>query len=71
MKDKLYIISNESISYSNNDYFCDNLDLKSIPEALNKKIQVNLIGRRSKKKELSKSLLKILKFLRIYLVICF
>ena len=50
MKDKLYIISNESISYSNKDYFCDNLDLKSIPEALNKKVQVNLIGRRSKKK---------------------
>ena len=50
MNDKLYIISNESISYSNKDYFCDNLDLKSIPEALNKKVQVNLIGRRSKKK---------------------
>jgi len=54
MNNKLYIITNESISYSNNDYFCDNLDLKSIPEALHKKIEVNLIGRRSKKKRKKK-----------------
>jgi glycosyltransferase involved in cell wall biosynthesis len=54
MNNKLYIITNESISYSNNDYFCDNLDLKSIPEALHKKIEVNLIGRRSKKKRTKK-----------------
>jgi len=45
---KLFIISNESIYYKNNDYFCDNIDLKSLPEGLNKNFQVNLIGRKSK-----------------------
>ena len=33
---KLFIISNESIYENNSKYFCDNLDLKSTPEGLNK-----------------------------------
>ena len=50
MKKKLFIFSNESISIEDNKYFCDNLDLKSTPEGLNKKFEVNLFGRKSNKK---------------------
>ena len=46
---KLFIISNESIFNYEENFFCDNIDLKSTPEGLNSKFQVNLIGRRSKK----------------------
>ena len=46
---KLFIISNESIYENNNKYFCDNIDLKSTPEGLNKKFEVNLLGRKSSK----------------------
>ena len=45
---KLFIISNESIYSEKNKYFCDNIDLKTLPEGLNKNFQVNLIGRKSK-----------------------
>ena len=37
-------------SIEDNKYFCDNLDLKSTPEGLNKKFEVNLFGRKSNKK---------------------
>ena len=50
MKKKLFIFSNESISIEDNKYYCDNLDLKSTPEGLNKKFEVNLLGRKSFKK---------------------
>ena len=50
MKKKLFIFSNESISVEDNKYYCDNLDLKSTPEGLNKKFEVNLLGRKSYKK---------------------
>ena len=50
MKKKLFIFSNESISTEDNKYYCDNLDLKSTPEGLNKKFEVNLLGRKSSKK---------------------
>ena len=50
MKKKLFIFSNESISAEDNKFYCDNLDLKSTPEGLNKKFEVNLIGRKSTKK---------------------
>tara|TARA_Y100000591_G_scaffold315423_1_gene322998 strand:- start:443 stop:1465 length:1023 start_codon:yes stop_codon:yes gene_type:complete len=50
MKKKLFIFSNESISIENNKFYCDNLDLKSTPEGLNKKFEVNLLGRKSLKK---------------------
>ncbi len=46
---KLFIISNESIYKNGNKYFCDNLDGKSTPEELNKKFEVNLIARKSRK----------------------
>ena len=50
MKKKLFILSNESIYSAENKFFCDNLDLKSTPEGLNKKFEVNLLGRKSGKK---------------------
>ena len=50
MKKKLFIFSNESIYLQEEKYFCDNIDLKSSPEGLNKKFEVNLFGRKSSKK---------------------
>ena len=50
MKNKLFIFSNESIFKQDEKYFCDNIDLKSSPEGLNKKFEVILFGRRSSKK---------------------
>jgi len=49
MKKNFFIISNESISNYGNKYFCDNLDIKSITEELNKNSKINLIARKSKK----------------------
>ena len=49
MKKKLFIFTNESISLQDENYYCDNIDLKSSPEGLNKKFEVNLFGRRSLK----------------------
>ena len=46
---KLFIISNESIYENSGKFFCDNIDLKSTPEGLNKKFEVNLIARKSSK----------------------
>ena len=48
MKEKLFIISNESIFGSQKSFFCDNLDMKSTPEGLNKKFDVRIIARKSK-----------------------
>ena len=39
MKKKLFILSNESISVEDNKFYCDNLDLKSTPEGLNKNLK--------------------------------
>ena len=50
MKKKLFIFSNESIFNHKGKFYCDNLDLKSTPEGLNKKFDVNLLGRKSHKK---------------------
>jgi glycosyltransferase involved in cell wall biosynthesis len=50
MRKKLFILSNESISIEDGKFFCDNIDLKSTPEGLNKKFEVNLFARKSKKK---------------------
>jgi glycosyltransferase involved in cell wall biosynthesis len=50
MKKKLFIISNESVSLQDGKFYCDNIDLKSTPEGLNKKYEVNLFTRKSNKK---------------------
>ena len=49
MQNKLFIISNESIFNSKNSYFCDNLDMKTTPEGLKDKFDINIIARSSKK----------------------
>ena len=48
MKKKLFIFSNESIDLLDNKFYCDNIDLKTTPEGLNKKFEVHLFGRKSK-----------------------
>ena len=58
---KLFIISNESIYQNNSEFFCDNIDLKSTPEGLNKNFEVNLIARRSKAERIFKIDLKNIK----------
>ena len=50
MRNKLFIISNESVYLDeNNKFYCDNIDLKSIPEELNNYSNISLIARYSKK----------------------
>ena len=49
MKKKLFIFSNESILSNEGKFFCDNIDLKTTPEGLNKKFEINLFGRKTKK----------------------
>tara|TARA_A100001015_G_scaffold138986_1_gene154038 strand:+ start:1792 stop:2814 length:1023 start_codon:yes stop_codon:yes gene_type:complete len=61
MKKKLFIFSNESISFQDGKFFCDNIDLKSSPEGLNTKFEVNLFGRKSLKKRSHEIKLKKLK----------
>ena len=61
MKKKLFIFSNESIFIQDEKYFCDNIDLKSSPEGLNKKFEVNLFGRKSSKKRAHEIKLKKIK----------
>ena len=48
MKKKLFIFSNESINSLDGKFYCDNIDLKTTPEGLNKNFDVNLFGRKSK-----------------------
>lgn len=49
MKKKLFIITNESFYIKENSFFCDNIDLKVIPEELSKYYEIFIIGRESKK----------------------
>lgn len=49
-KNNLVIINNEKIFKENNNYYCDNLDLKTLPEGLSQYYEVNYIVRTSKKK---------------------
>ena len=50
MKKKLFIFSNEQVFSQDEKFYCDNIDLKSSPEGLNKKFEVNLFARKSYKK---------------------
>ena len=61
MKKKLFIFTNESIFFQDEKFFCDNIDLKSSPEGLNKKFEVNLFGRKSYKKRTHEIKLKKIK----------
>ena len=46
MKNTLYLISNEKIFRNDEMFFCDNLDMKSTPEGLNKHFDVKVISRK-------------------------
>ena len=59
MKNKIFIITNESIYLNkNNDFYCDNIDLKSIPEELDRFFDIHIIGRASSAKRSKKINLK-------------
>ena len=47
-KENLAIITNEKTYLNNNSYFCDNIDMKSIPEGLDSKYNLQLFVRNSK-----------------------
>ena len=47
----LIIINNEKIFTENDNFYCDNLDLKILPEGLNEYQQVQYIVRKSNKKK--------------------
>ena len=61
MKKKLVIITNESFGYNNDQFFCDNIDLKSIPEGLEEKFDIEVIGEVQKFQEQKRLILKKLK----------
>ena len=44
---KLVIITNEKISKDEDKFYCDNVDMKSIPEGLSTNLNVSLIARKS------------------------
>ena len=54
----LTIINNEKISQEDKNFFCDNIDIKTIPENLGKNFNVSLIARKSKIKRKHKINLK-------------
>ena len=47
-KENLVLITNEKVMKSSTNYLCDNIDIKSIPEGLNKNFQILLVTRKSK-----------------------
>ena len=47
-KKKIVIINKEKIFQENNSFFCDNIDLKSIPEGLKEKFDILLVADKSK-----------------------
>ena len=49
MEQRLCIITNEQLHESNGSFFCDNIDLKSIPEGLKEFADIKIIGRKSRK----------------------
>ena len=53
MKNKLFVFTNEKISFKEGNFYCDNIDIKNTPEGLNKKFEIILFGRKSKKKKIS------------------
>ena len=57
----LVIINNEKIYIKNDDFYCDNLDLKVLPEGLNNYFNVQYITRSSTKKGYQKINLKNIK----------
>ena len=58
MATQLFIISNESIYTRRGEFFCDNLDMKSLPEGLSNNFEIKLLARRSNKDRTHKINLK-------------
>jgi glycosyltransferase involved in cell wall biosynthesis len=50
MEKELVIINKEKVYKKDSDFYCDNLDMKSIPEGLSKNIKVSIIAIKSKVK---------------------
>ena len=48
---KLVIINNEKVSETENKFYCDNIDMKSIPEGLGDVFKVLFIARKSKEQK--------------------
>jgi glycosyltransferase involved in cell wall biosynthesis len=48
MPNNLVLINNERIFKEDNNFYCDNIDIKSMPEGLNKHFKISMIGRKSK-----------------------
>ena len=70
----LVILNNEKVFEKNGNFYCDNLDLKVLPEGLNEHHKVTYLVRKSKKEKLQKINIKNIKrgsniFKFIYLVI--
>ncbi len=61
MAKKIYIVTNESFYFKNGNYFCDNIDLKSIPESLSRDNEICIIARKSKKERTKKVNIKDIK----------
>tara|TARA_B100000886_G_scaffold312351_1_gene248242 strand:- start:2032 stop:3042 length:1011 start_codon:yes stop_codon:yes gene_type:complete len=51
---ELTIITNESIYSDNDNFYCDNLDIKTLSEGLSNEFKVHLIGRLSQEKRFHK-----------------
>ena len=49
-KKNLVILNNEKIFSEGENFYCDNLDLKVVPEGLNNFFNVKFIARKSNKK---------------------
>ena len=64
--EKYFIISNEKIFQNNEMFFCDNIDMKSTPEGLNKHFDVKIIARKSKVNRSHKINLRKSKFSQIF-----
>ncbi len=52
-KENLVIVSNEKVHFDKKSYFCDNIDMKSIPEGLSKNFDIELFARHSKTEKTS------------------
>lgn len=74
MKKKLIIISNEKFYAEEKNYFCDNIAEKSLPDGLNDKFEVTIIGRSTYVKrahQLETKNIESYKFLISYLIAIF
>ena len=51
MKQYLAIVSNEKTTQKEEIFFCDNIDMKSIPEGLKESYEINLLSEIQKLKD--------------------